>query len=97
MLRRLRGFLFYSKVKHYVYIIVNSNNLYYKGYSVNPEQRLIYHNANKSSYTKNKGPWSFIFIKSFDKKTEALRFEKMIKRQNHKYLDWLIKSDKNEL
>jgi len=82
---------------HLVYIIRNPNNIFYKGYSTNIEKRLNYHNSNKSNFTKNKGPWELIFIKQFELKSEALKFEKMLKRQNYNYLNWLIKSEKNEL
>jgi putative endonuclease len=85
------------KMKHFVYIISNPKNIYYKGYSTNLEQRLSFHNDNKGNYTKNKGPWKFLFYTSFISKSEALKFEKMLKKQNHKYLDWLIDSDRNLL
>ncbi len=84
-------------MNHFVYIIKNSDDILYKGYSTDINQRLEYHNNNKSSYTKNKGPWTLIFIRQFDSKSNALSYEKMLKRQNHKYLEWLVQSDKNEL
>lgn len=80
-----------------VYIISNKEGLYYKGFTTNLAQRLEAHNLGLSNYTAGKGPWDLIFIKSFEDKSEALKFEKMLKRQNKKYLDWLIQSDKNEL
>ena len=82
---------------HFVYIISNPLEIYYKGYTTNLLQRLDFHNTNKGNYTKNKGPWKLILYKSFDSKSEALSIEKMLKRQNHKYLNWLIESDRNEL
>ncbi|MEQ8244253.1 GIY-YIG nuclease family protein [Fulvivirga sp.] len=80
-----------------VYIIANKNGLYYKGFTTNILQRLEAHNSGMSNYTFGKGPWELIFIKTFEDKSDALKFEKMLKRQNKKYLDWLIQSDKNEL
>ena len=82
---------------YFVYIIKNSNNVYYKGFTTDPVQRLEYHNKGLSQYTKNKGPWELIFIQSFTNKEEALKFEKLLKRQNHKYLDWLIQSERNQI
>jgi putative endonuclease len=82
---------------HYVYIIKNIDNILYKGYTLDIQKRLIAHNEGLSRYTKNKGPWSLVFIKYFKEKSEALQFEKLLKRQNRRYLDWLISSDKNEL
>ncbi len=84
-------------MEHFAYIIQNQNGIFYKGYSIDIEKRILYHNSNKSSYTKNKGPWNLVFIKKFESKTDALRFEKMLKRQNHRYINWLVQSDKNEI
>ena len=82
---------------HYVYIIQNESGKLYKGYSQDLEQRVRYHNENRSTYTSNKGLWQLVFKKTFEEKSEALKFEKMLKKQNTKYLLWLIDSDKNEL
>ncbi|MBX2845821.1 MAG: GIY-YIG nuclease family protein [Saprospiraceae bacterium] len=82
---------------YYVYIICNLEGVYYKGFSFNPTKRLEEHNLGKSRYTSNRGPWHLVFVTSFVKKSEALKYEKMLKRQNHVYLEWLIKSNRNEL
>jgi putative endonuclease len=82
---------------HFVYIIRNFENILYKGYSTDVKQRVEFHNSGKSNYTKNKGPWNLVFLMEFTEKTDALKFEKMLKRQNHKYLDWLIASVRNEI
>ena len=80
-----------------VYIIKNPDGIYYKGYTTNIVRRLEEHNFPLGKYTSERGPWNLIFTKLFEAKSEALNYEKMLKRQNHKYLDWLIASDKNEL
>ena len=80
-----------------VYIISNPQGIYYKGFTTDMERRLVEHNSPLGKYTSDKGPWKLIFIKFFQIKSEALKYEKMLKRQNHKYLDWLISSDKNEV
>ena len=80
-----------------VYIISNPNGIYYKGFTTDINRRLDEHNSPLGKYTSNKGPWKLIYIRKFQNKSEALKYEKMLKRQNHIYLDWLIKSDKNEL
>ncbi|WP_027420273.1 GIY-YIG nuclease family protein [Crocinitomix catalasitica] len=82
---------------YFVYTIKNSNNIYYKGFTTDPVQRLEYHNKGLSQYTKNNGPWELIFIQKFKTKEEALTFEKLLKRLNHKYLDLLIQSERNEI
>jgi len=38
------------------------------------------------------GIQTFIYFKE-----DALKYERMLKRQNHNYLDWLIASEKNEI
>ena len=83
--------------KFYVYIIENEKGILYKGFTENIKVRLEFHNQNLSTYTAHKGPWELVFIKSFETKSKALKFEKMLKRQNHNYLNWLINSDKNEI
>jgi putative endonuclease len=81
----------------FVYIISNPEEIYYKGFTTDMKQRLALHNEAEGKYTSEKGPWRVLFFKSFETKSEALKYEKMLKRQNHKYLDWLISSDKNEI
>jgi putative endonuclease len=83
--------------RYFVYIINNSKGIYYKGFSTNFRRRLAEHNENKSFYTQGKGPWNLIFLKEFNSRSEALSFEKMLKRQHHRYLDWLINSERNEI
>ncbi len=84
--------------EHFVYIIYSENhNVYYKGYSQDVEKRLKEHNAGLSRYTSNKGPWELVFVKSFESKSDALKYELMLKRQNHKYILWLINSEQNEM
>jgi putative endonuclease len=83
--------------KFFVYIISNPEGIYYKGFTTDMKQRLGLHNEAEGKYTSGKGPWNVLFLKSFESKSEALKYEKMLKRQNHRYLDWLISSDNNEL
>ena len=84
--------------KFFVYIIYSeTHKIYYKGFSLDVLQRLIDHNNGKSEYTKHKTPWKLVFLTSFDTKAEALKYEKLLKRQNVKYLEWLIIQPKNEL
>ena len=83
-------------MSHFVYIIFSQNlNIYYKGYSSDPFKRVADHNKNKSTYTKNKGPWILVYLECFETKLEALYREKQLKRQNHRYLEWLIKQETN--
>ena len=70
---------------YYVYIIESEKDKsWYYGFSRNLERRLDFHNDGKSTYTKSKLPWKLIFSKSFDIKTEALKFEKYLKKMRNK-------------
>ena len=47
----------------YVYIIYSKTfDIYYKGFSEDVAQRIIYHNENRSKYTSNKGPWELVYF-----------------------------------
>jgi len=80
-----------------VYIICNLQKIYYKGFTSDVLRRLEEHNSSIGKYTSEKGPWTLVFKHSFISKSDALKYERMLKRQNHKYLDWLIASEKNEI
>jgi putative endonuclease len=81
---------------HYVYIIQSKQDRsYYKGYSLYPTLRLIFHNEGKSTYTVKKLPWILVAVFEFCTKKEALEKEKKLKKYGHKSLESLIYSDKN--
>jgi len=71
-------------------IILLSHNVCDKAYHLDVERRLQFHNENKSKYTSNKDPLVLVYTESFVNKTEALKREKMLKKQNRKYIKWLI-------
>ena len=78
-------------MKHNVYILVSElTGDYYKGYTADPARRLAEHNNNQSTFTADKGPWKMIFLSVSETKKEALQFEKKLKRQHRRYLDWLL-------
>jgi len=84
-------FCFLVMNRYFIYIIYSvSHNVYYKGFSEDVERRLQFHNDNRSKYTSNKGPWVLVYTESFENKTEALKREKILKKQNRKYIEWLI-------
>ncbi|WP_035646000.1 GIY-YIG nuclease family protein [Flavobacterium sp. ASV13] len=79
----------------YVYIIYSKTfDVYYKGFSEDVSQRLLYHNENRSRYTSNKGPWELVYLKAFETKKEALVEELRLKKLNRKSLEALIKEYK---
>ena len=70
---------------YHVYIIESEKDKsWYYGFSENPEKRLYFHNEGKSTYTKSKRPWELISCRSFDMKTEALKFERYLNRTRNK-------------
>jgi putative endonuclease len=65
----------------YVYIIESetTGKWYYGFTDRSPSIRLNEHNGNHHHFTANKGPWKLIFLRSFENKKDALRFEKKLK------------------
>ena len=83
---------------YFVYILFSEKcNIHYKGFSESPFERLLEHNENKSRFTSGKGPWKMVYLEKFEAKSQALIREKMLKRQNRKYIDWLINQPINEM
>jgi putative endonuclease len=72
----------------YIYLIESEKNeRYYIGQTSNLEERIKYHNSNRSKYTKNKGPWKLIGYKKYDTRSEAMNEEKKVKgMKNREYL-----------
>ena len=68
-------------LKSWVYIIYSCKlDRYYKGVSANPVLRTSYHNRGDTKSTKHTGDWVLVFSQSFNTKTEALKFERRLKR-----------------
>jgi putative endonuclease len=56
----------------FVYIIQSEVDCsYYKGFSENPLERLMSHNAGTSKFTARKLPWKIVYIEEFLTKREA--------------------------
>ena len=78
-------------MEYFVYIIFsNSYNIYYNGFTTDPQKRLIQHNNNESRFTAGKGSWKLVYLEKFTSKKEALVKEKKLKRSNSSYIKWLI-------
>lgn len=75
---------------YYCYIIFNSNNRTYNGYTVNTERRLKQHNGllkGGARSTHNRGPWEFLIIltsPSWDCISTAMQNEWSIKYPTRK-------------
>jgi putative endonuclease len=82
----------------YVYIIQSQlDNTFYKGFTMQPNLRLLQHNNKESTYTSRKTPWQLIHLELFDDKTSALKREKSLKKYSHQQIAELIRSGKNRL
>ena len=82
----------------FVYIIQsNLDQSYYKGFSENPLERLLYHNSGMSSYTSTKLPWRLVYIEELETKRDALIRERSLKKYSHSQIENLILSSKNVL
>ncbi len=69
----------------YVYIIESeTTGKWYYGYTERLEERIKEHNFNNGHFTGNAGPWKLIFKRNFTNKTDALAFEKLLKKSKNK-------------
>ncbi len=44
----------------------------------------MFHNEGKSRYSRTKIPWKLIFVRPFEMKSEALKFERYLKSTRNK-------------
>jgi len=69
------------KIRYYIYIIKSEiDGSVYTGYTEDLNRRMKEHNMDKSTYTKNKGPWELIWFAAFNEKVKALKFEGYLKQ-----------------
>ena len=82
------GYIIYSKSKDRFYVGTTG---------VGPQIRLDRHNDGWTRSTKAGIPWELKFIQTFDNKSEASKWERMVKKQKSRaYLEHLIHLDLNE-
>ena len=76
----------------YVYIIYSKKiDRYYVGYTDDLEWRLERHNSGWGKYTRRGVPWKLKYTESFERKTEAIKREREIKKKkSRKYIEKLI-------
>jgi len=64
----------------YVYILQSEKDQrFYFGQTQNLDKRLEYHNAGRSNYTRKFIPWGLYAYKIVDTRSEAMRYERMLK------------------
>ena len=77
-------------MSYYTYILFSGScNRYYVGQTQNLEKRLARHNAGHVKSTKACRPWSIIWSKAFDSRSEAFQLESKLK--SFKKRDYLMK------
>jgi putative endonuclease len=83
--------LVYYRIMFYVYILFSETiDVYYKGFTTNLEERILYHNSRKSNYTSKVSDWVLVYSKSYEIKKEALLEEKRLKKLNRDSIIKLI-------
>ncbi len=84
---------------HQTYIIFSeTKDKYYIGStSVGTGLRVERHNKAWTVSTRSGIPWILKYVKSFGSKSEAIKWERFIKKQkSRKFIEKLIESDENE-
>jgi len=70
---------------YFAYIIESrSTQKWYYGSTSDLDRRLDGHNKGLNVSTRNRGPWKFIFVKSFETEKEASDFELYLKKSSNK-------------
>ncbi len=75
-----------------VYILYSQiKDKYYIGYSQNPAERLLEHNAGATPSTRPGIPWIMVYKEEYADKTAAIKRENIIKKmKSRKYIERLI-------
>jgi putative endonuclease len=69
---------------YYVYIVCCANDTLYTGFTKNVEKRIAAHNAGRGGrYTRSRRPVTLLATWTFNRRTEALRAEREIKRLSY--------------
>lgn len=81
--------------KHVVYMLECKDQSIYTGYTNNFPKRLKMHEDGKGAkYTRGRGPFTVVYLHTFETKEEAMREEYRIKRLTRKQKQILITSQK---
>ena len=74
-------------MKHFVYLIVSYHNnkfISYVGYTKNIKNRLKLHNSSKGAKFTRGRKWKIIYKKSYNSKSEAMKYEFKLKKDKKK-------------
>ena len=86
---------------YYIYILYSErSDLYYIGYSHDPERRLISHNTSeRTTFTSKHRPWKMVanFFAS-DNRGDAMKIEKYLKKQkSREFIEEVIEHQEDEV
>ena len=77
--------------KYFLYILYSESiDRYYTGISHDPEMRLHYHNNSDKGWTHRGRPWKLVFTNEFENKSDALKWERKLKRIKKRFIIELI-------
>ncbi|NRT15143.1 putative endonuclease [Flavobacterium sp. 28A] len=84
---------------YYVYLLKCKDDSYYVGFSSNLEKRVVEHNAGKyrDAYTYKRRPVNLVWFQDFTDPSQAIVFEKKIKKWSRAKKEALINDDFNLL
>ena len=74
-------------MKHFVYLIITHYNkrlISYVGYTNNIKKRLKLHNSSKGAKFTRGRKWKFIYKKSYNSKSKAMKNEYLLKKNKKK-------------
>ena len=74
-------------MKHFVYLLISINGkrlISYVGYTNNIKKRLKLHNSSKGAKFTRGRKWKFIYKKSYNTKSEAMKNEYLLKKNKKK-------------
>ena len=72
-------------MRYFTYIIESTTSRrWYIGYTSDLDSRINYHNKGFNRSTKGRGPWRYIFQREFASMSDALGFEKYLKKTRRK-------------
>ncbi|MDH5362331.1 MAG: GIY-YIG nuclease family protein [Aigarchaeota archaeon] len=78
---------------YHVYIILCEDGSYYTGYARNVRSRFNQHlRGTGSRYTRTHKPQKLVYVERFDRRVEAIRRERQVKRLNHSQKLKLVRS-----
>jgi len=83
-------------MKYFIYILQSEKDgTYYIGHTADLKARLRRHNQGRSTYSRNKAPWTLLYKEVLNSKAEAMNRERDIKgKKSRQYIDYLVRASR---